>query len=125
MSLTRTGADRERYAKEVEPRPARWTPREDGGYDANPAHVSWVERADRWALEDAARASIAIPLDRASGRHGTRHQDPLRRLIPGDGGAEERIVRLVELITGEIPHKSPVNLAPACRAALRRWAVRG
>lgn len=68
-------------------------------------------------LKDAARASYAAL------RAGTlATADPLRTLIPSDGGADPDTLATVETITGR--PVTGVNLAPAARAALRRWAER-
>ena len=68
-------------------------------------------------FKDAARASYAAL------RAGTlATADPLRALIPGDGGADPDTLATVEAITGR--PVAGVNLAPAARVALRRWAAR-
>jgi hypothetical protein len=73
------------------------------------------------ALRDAARESMTITPDAA----GNRVHDPLRALIPGDGQADEATRYAVWQITGrKITRDQFLNTAPACRAALRRWAVR-
>lgn len=73
------------------------------------------------ALKDAARESMTILPDAA----GNRRNDPLREFIPGDGQADSGTLFAVFQITGrKITRDQFLNTAPACRAALRRWAVR-
>lgn len=72
------------------------------------------------ALKNAARESVTIPL-----HDGDREDDPLRRLIEGDGQASALAIDLTEQITGKrITRDAYQNTAPACRAQLRRWAAK-
>jgi hypothetical protein len=51
--------------------------------------------------------------------------DPLNALIPGDGNTTPETLAAVMRITGRVISREQYrNTAPACRAALRRWALR-
>jgi hypothetical protein len=51
--------------------------------------------------------------------------DPLIGVIPGDGQATPETLAAVMRITGRVISREQYqNTAPACRAALRRWALR-
>lgn len=77
------------------------------------------------ALRNAARESFALLLHSGANRNGRVPADPLRRLIEGDGQASALARDLTEQITGKrITRAEFQNTAPACRAALRRWAER-
>ena len=56
---------------------------------------------------------------------GRTDGDPLPVAIPGDGHAPAEVVHAVEVLTGATIARDGSQLtAPACRAALRRWALR-
>lgn len=81
------------------------------------------------ALQNAAQDSVALLIQNATTANGRIHADPLHRYIQGDGQASPLAIDLTEQITGQKiergtePHQYQ-NTAPACRAALRRWAMR-
>lgn len=80
-------------------------------------------------LPDALRAAAHRSVELGSARRNSGGVvDPLRALIPGNGNATPEIIAAVTVVTGDFKHRKPpmgeaVNVAPAARARMRRWAL--